>query len=645
MKRFFYVMFVFVLMFSVVNAETDITYKSWGAERTHVKEFVDALDEEAKSREIVVAVIDTGVYTGHEVFNNRLKPSNYNNNDVNGGHGTHVAGIVADLTQGTNVKIIPLSMNAIATARPGEDVVCVAIEEAIAQNVDIINLSQSWWWNYDDEGKKDGTWVSDEEGIKEIEENLYKKMKEAVDNGIMFVVSTGNQSTCLDLIGVLNSKKYDVLDDLVFVGSLSNGTLDVTGGGTGVQVNNDEILSGSNYGKIMDVIAPGLNILSSVVPGDSTVQRFVDMKFSLFPNSVSELGYDNDTLEAYAKDSVNAYAIETGTSMAAPHVTSILALYKQAYPDLASEQLIYLLEKCVDKIDDTMTYGGIGVPNMSKALCSDSKLHNFDSSGKCQKCGEATLKCIKTETMHIYVWPNDSSKKIKVEGHYFKNGKCRECSYQMGREYSNSFPDVTSDHWGYRDISYMVEKGIVKGAYNPDVGKECLYPNNNITAEAFISLVSRVLGYDGKEINDDSLYMPNGINDRWSKGEWKYLMQKLGNNAKIEIQKVLASDSISGSDAEIMQNYKSDITRERAAYLMGLFVNSTYKNNVLEFEDWDEVNSQYEDNLKVLVSSELLRGSKVNGKLCVRPGHTITRAEAVTLISRLYALKEAGLLK
>ena len=202
-----------------------------------------------------------------------------------------------------------------------------------------------------------------------------------------------------------------------------------------------------------------------------------------------------------------------------------------------------------------------------------------------------------------------------------------------------NFEDISSEHWGYRDISYMWEKGIVKGYHNPEDNKYYLYDTQPITAEAFISLVARVLGYTNQAESENSIYMPSGIKDRWSIGEWKYLMHYLS-NSEVEIKRILSNNSRNGSDAEIMENYKANITRERAAYLMGLFIDNRNVKQVNSFEDWNNVTEQYKENLASLVSCELLRGSDNK----VRPKDTITRAEAVTLISRMYALKEAGLL-
>ena len=61
----------------------------------------------------------------------------------------------------------------------------------------------------------------------------------------------------------------------------------------------------------------------------------------------------------------------------------------------------------------------------------------------------------------------------------------------------------------------------------------------------------------------------------------------------------------------------------------------------VNIKDWDEVNSNYKDRLKNLISCNLLRGYPVEGGVEVKPNQTLSRLEAVALVDRLYALMYA----
>ena len=107
-------------------------YKNWGPKAIDVGGYGKYLTDKNVTKQVVVVVMDTGLNTSHEMFEGRLLTKNgkvkgfsyynskyqysYNNlafdsDDANkfsfeddGSHGTHVAGIICDLTP-SNVKI------------------------------------------------------------------------------------------------------------------------------------------------------------------------------------------------------------------------------------------------------------------------------------------------------------------------------------------------------------------------------------------------------------------------------------------------------------------------------------------------------------------------------------------------------------
>ena len=203
------------------------------------------------------------------------------------------------------------------------------------------------------------------------------------------------------------------------------------------------------------------------------------------------------------------------------------------------------------------------------------------------------------------------------------------------------------NHWAWGYVSSMLEKGILQPKED-EQGKVKLEPNDNITYEQFIALLARVLGYNGEEIADDSLYVPmKGIEDFWSENEWKFLMQRLGADAKTEMQALLANNSKNASDEEIAYNYKTHISRERVAFLLGKFFKSdiSFTNNadIEKFEDWNKIESAYALRCRILAANDILKGkTNDNVKLYISPKDYLTKLEAITLIDRFYSAKEAG---
>ncbi len=61
-------------------------------------------------------------------------------------------------------------------------------------------------------------------------------------------------------------------------------------------------------------------------------------------------------------------------------------------------------------------------------------------------------------------------------------------------EYETVLSDVPEDKWYYTYIMYCYEKGITKGT-----GADTFSPNDTVTAEQFVTLVLRALGYSDAE--------------------------------------------------------------------------------------------------------------------------------------------------
>jgi len=226
----------------------------WGVHAVHAPD----VWKETKGEGVKVAVLDTGVDTTHpDLIQNikdgiNLTSGNPKDFEDRQGHGTHVAGIIAGCDN--DIGVIGIAPNAdLYVAKilgdNGEgsiDAIIQGIAYAVHNKVDIISMSLGC----------------------EVDPgpNLHRAIKYAYDQGIIIVAATGNEAHGIDWPAVY--------DEVISVGAISK----------------DKALAGfSNYGTQVDVVAPGVDILST------------------YP--------------------VGGYATLSGTSMATPIVSGVLALY------------------------------------------------------------------------------------------------------------------------------------------------------------------------------------------------------------------------------------------------------------------------------------------------------------------------------
>ncbi len=202
---------------------------SWASDRIGFEEIKVELSKQIKNDYIQVAVLDSGIDTDHEIFEDRLIDSTVNlsnsgaENSVEDdyGHGTHVAGIIVDNTL-SNVKIKPYKVLN-NQGNGSESLIAIAIDLAVADGADIINMSLA----------SDGEF-----------QMMTDSVNNAVENDVNVVVAAGNKSKDLSQFYV-----SPACIESAFTVSATN--------------EKDELSSYSNYNGTIDIAAPGDNITSS----------------------------------------------------------------------------------------------------------------------------------------------------------------------------------------------------------------------------------------------------------------------------------------------------------------------------------------------------------------------------------------------
>jgi subtilisin family serine protease len=276
------------------------------------------------SSDVVVAVIDTGVWYNHPDLaanmwvNPGEIPGDLKDNDGNGvvddvygadfenddgdpmdnhGHGTHVAGTVA--AKGDNglgvagvswdAKIMAVKFLGLAGGTTADAIEAINYVTAMKlQGVNIVASNNSW-------------------GGGAYSQALESAIQAQIDAGVVFVASAGNNSTDNDLVPSYPAT-YP-LDGIISVASTDQADLRSTF---------------SNYGALsVDLAAPGSQIISTmltpVVAPPTAPMR-----------------------------SPTGYGLSDGTSMAAPHVSGAVAVIRGLDPTLTVQQSIDLIESGVD---------------------------------------------------------------------------------------------------------------------------------------------------------------------------------------------------------------------------------------------------------------------------------------------------------
>ncbi len=291
-------------------------HKMWGLEKANA---LDAWQLSQGSREIIVAIVDTGIDIQHPDLKNNLwvnpgesgldkfgkdKATNgidddnngfiddvhgwnfvHNNNHIkdNHNHGTHIAGIVG-AEGGNNYGITGIA--------PKVSLMVLKYYDPNSGSNNLINTIKA----FDYAVKMNAHVINYSGGGTEFSRPEFEAVKRAEQKGILFVAAAGNEYSNSD-IKKYYPADYD-LDNIISVTAIDP---------------NLRVLSTSNYGvRTVDIAAPGENIYSTL-PGGGFGNMTGTSQATAFVSGVAAL------LMAHNRDfdakAVRKYILKTGDSL------------------------------------------------------------------------------------------------------------------------------------------------------------------------------------------------------------------------------------------------------------------------------------------------------------------------------------------
>ena len=311
----------------------DLDAFNWGLERiTHRStRLYEQVRLARTGKGVRVYVVDTGVQRNHDELRSHVNQNwrydafrsitdvNYGNpsteirfedgNIVMDDHGTHVASIIAGSTVGVAVEAEIISVRAFSNFEESTaEHLIGAIDWIITTAAhlggpSLVNMSLSI-----DDASVGGIRIGDMLCGALISAGITPVVSAGNDGADAFFSSPGNAGTRREIQTVLGvpalNTEYDYTVKPITVGATIRAQSSLSG--------KDEVWPLSNWGDVLDIWAPGANIYAASL---SPVNTQVDL------------------------NRTGSYDVKSGTSMAAPHVTGILALHLEDEPTLTPTDL------------------------------------------------------------------------------------------------------------------------------------------------------------------------------------------------------------------------------------------------------------------------------------------------------------------
>lgn len=492
------------------------SYNSWGwkAQNDYLgaNSYLTTLMEtvgESNLNSQVVAVLDTGINTSHDLFEGRIL-TDYAKNFVpisgygtivnsrdyedDNGHGTHVSGTIAEITP-SSVMILPLRVLD-GDGNGYVSYITNAIEYAIQTKATlesqgyifkVMNMSIG----VSSSSSATGQASTNATTISKL--NLSAWVEEAYDNGLLSVVSAGN-TPIEEGGGQLISSTPANVSNAIVVSALRQ-----TNSSSGALMYD---YTYSDYGPTVDFSAPGTSITSAWI------------------------GSSHATMAA------------SGTSMAAPHVTACVALIylNPVYDDFTFEELNTLLQENVDRSniytgnryaltssETRNNYYGYGIINIGEiGLTIEgevvfSEISSTDDSLVLQL--SCTTPVSSGQTLEIYYTTDETAESVSsANGNLYRNGSnitiqkstrflATAFVKQNGMVVRRSEVAIKTFYIGNQDIEsmYSISSGVIT-QYSGTALSTLVVPDE-ISGQRVLGVNSRAFSNSAVEI----LYLPSSI--------------------------------------------------------------------------------------------------------------------------------------
>ena len=399
----------------------------------------------AYGNEIIIGVLDSGVDYNHELFAGRIDDTSFNmsasgeENDCmdDNGHGTAVAGVIAQTTP-DNVKIRPYKVID-EEGYVSLSEFTAAMEVILASNdlPDIMNISL-------------GGYLFEEN--MSLETELVARL---VDKGVTVCVASGNDNLPVEYCTPADCE-----------GAITVGAYDYT----------NHICSFSNYGKEVDVAAPGYNVYS------------IDLWSGRY------------------------YADYTGTSFACPIASAACAYVLMQNPKLSPDEVQEQIKaSAIDMGEDEQDYYGCGMLNFPNLLTDkEYTIPEPDiKSGFFTDTQTVTFNNIPADTQLVYTLdktvPSNTNGTVYSEPITIDNEM--QLNYALIKD-SNYASNISSQ---YYTVQYLADEndfeitddGIVT-AYNGD-------KNNIIIPDTIKGIVPTQLKGTFTNSNITSIILPDSV--------------------------------------------------------------------------------------------------------------------------------------
>ena len=224
---------------------------------------------------------------------------------------------------------------------------------------------------------------------------------------------------------------------------------------------------------------------------------------------------------------------------------------------------------------------------------------------------------------------------------YFETGEeighCINCSGSHGGGYyefrtipmlvfEGKFSDIKESHWFYSSVEFVVKHGYMNG-----MSETKFSPNSNITREQFVLILANIAGVDTNAYKNESSGFTDVKTGQWYSGAVTWAVKE-GYVSGMSATKFGRGQSIQRAAlARMLYNYASangiDVSGRADLSSFG------------DAKEFDKAgNAWMVEPVQWAVDAGIISGMTVNGKNCVNPKGTATRAQAARMLMQFDAL-------